>query len=127
MMSADISDGISLVAAVTAFLAYLEAKKATRQGRNLEALRKVVEAADKTETYIALGKHDRRKENELAELWSEAAFLISNVDKKLAFRLNMKSKFWRDPNTWTPEDDSRIDISLRTVRADAERLLEQVA
>ena len=121
-----VSDGISLVAAVTAFLAYLEAKKSTRQGHNLEALRKVVEAANKTETYITLGKNDREKENELAELWSEAAFLISKVDKGLAFRLNMKSQFWRDPNTWTQTNDNSVDISLHSVRLDAEKLLEGV-
>ena len=126
-MSVQISDGISLVAAVTAFLAYLEAKKATRQGHNIEALRKVVEAADKTETYIALGKNDRKKENELAELWSEAAFLISKVDKALSFRLNMKSRFWRNPTTWNHATNNGVDISLHSVRMDAERLLEQVA
>ncbi len=47
-MSDEISNWISLVSAVTAFLAYIEAKKVTRNSKTAETLRVVVEAAEKT-------------------------------------------------------------------------------
>ena len=91
----------------------------------------VVEAAEKTETYCTLRvegtDRDRRTENELAELWSHASVLVMRIDRKLAFRLSEKSRFWRDPVTWSTEQIERAGISLRSVKKDAERLLNVAA
>lgn len=130
-MSNEISNWIALTAAVTAFLAYLEAKKVTRNNKAIEALRIVIEAADKTETYCELraegADRNRRTEHELAELWSHASFMVRKIDRQLSFRLNDKSRFWRDPDTWSAEQIQRAGISLKSVKKEADRLLDKAA
>ena len=130
-MSNEISNWIALTAAVTAFIAYLEAKKITRNSKAIEALRIVIEAAEKTETYCVLraegANRNRRTEHELAELWSHASVMVRRIDRKLAFRLSDKSRFWRDPDTWSAEQIKRAGISLRSVKKDADRLLDKAA
>ncbi len=130
-MSSEISDWISLVAAITAFMAYLEAQKVTRNSKAIETLRIVVDAADKTETYCTLraegAERNRARENELAELWSHASTMVRRIDRNLAFRLHDKSRFWRNPETWDADEIRRAGISLSSVRMDANRLLDNAA
>jgi hypothetical protein len=126
-MVQDISNWISLVSAVTAFISYLEAKKATAKNSDIEVLRKIIEAANETESYLTLRaegqERDRSKENHLANLWAETSFLMIRIDRNLSLRLSDKSKFWRDPQTWEAQQTSSGDISLSSVRNDAEKLL----
>jgi hypothetical protein len=130
-MSNEISNWIALIAAVTSFMAYLETKKVTCNNMAIEALRIVIEAAEKTETYCRLRAEGaarvRRTENELAELWSRASVLVRKIDSKLAFRLGDKSRFWRDPDTWSDEQIQQAGISLQSVKKNAERLLDIAA
>ena len=130
-METEVSDWISLVALVTSFVAYLEAKKANRTGEAIAALTEVIDAAEKTQTYLqgrAEGKEkDREIEWQLAEKWSRAAFLISRVNKNLSVRLHEKSQFWRNPDTWEPDLRAFKDISLSSVTRDARRLMESYA
>ncbi len=126
-----VSDWISLVAAITAFLAYLEAKEANRTNDAMGALKIVIETSERTQTYLfkkADGEHqDRNFEHELAEQWATAAFLISKVSKDLSIRLSEKSRFWRNPDTWEPEMKAHGDISLETVTREAKRLMGSYA
>jgi len=130
-MSTEVSDWGTLLTCVIAFIAYLEAKKSNRTAEALSALRIVVEAAEKTETYCSLrddnGVRDHLKESELAELWSQAAFLIHRLDKNLSVRLHDKSRFWRAPDTWDAQSIRSADISLNSVRVDANILLKKYA
>lgn len=127
-MSGEVSDLISLVAMVTSFIAYLEAKKANNTNDAIGALTAVIEAAEKTDSYLhkrASGEdRNRNTEHTLAELWASAAFSISRIDKDLSVRLSAKSKFWRDPDTWDTSLRAHKDISLLSVRDDAQQLLE---
>ncbi len=130
-MPIDVSNWIALVSAVTAFISYLEAKKATNKSESIDVLRKIIEATNETETYLTLRsegqKRDRVTENRLANLWSEASFLMRRIDQNLSIRLNEKSRFWRNPEIWEISQSDNIDISLNSVRVDAENLLISIA
>lgn len=130
-MPSEISDWISLAALATSFIAYLKAKKANKTGVAIEALKEVISASEKTQTYLqarAEGKErDRATEYELAEKWSYASFLISRVDKGLSIRLDAKSKFWRNPETWDSDLRAHKNIDLDSVAADARRLMSTYA
>jgi len=130
-MAGEVSDWIALAALVTSFVAYLEAKKANKTGEAVEALGVVIDASEKTQTYLqkrAEGQdRNRDTEFELAEHWSQAAFLISRVNKDLSVRLNAKSQFWRNPDTWEIDMRPHRNISLESVTADAKRLIKSYA
>lgn len=130
-MAVEVTDLISLAALATSFIAYLEAKKAPKTAQAIEALTAVIDAAEKTETYLLkqqrTGHRDEQTEFQLAELWGNAAFLISRINKKLSVRLSAKSEFWRNPETWNIDARARPDISLASVRQDATRLMESYA
>ncbi len=52
-MATEISDWISLTALATSFIAYLEAKKAADSGAAVQVLTHVIDASEKTQTYLA--------------------------------------------------------------------------
>jgi hypothetical protein len=130
-MAGEVSDWIALAALATSFVAYLEAKKANKTGEAAEALAIVIVASEKTQTYLQMraegSERNRNTEYELAEHWSRAAFLISRINKDLSVRLNAKSQFWRNPETWKTDLRAYKDISLESVTADAKRLMESYA
>jgi len=130
-MVVEISGWISLIALVTSFVAYLEAKKATKIDEAKKALKLVIDASEMTQTYLqkrANGEdRDSGTEYSLAEHWSKAAFSISSVNKELSVRLSDKSKFWRNPDTWDSKLISEKNISLVSVTNDAKRLMESYA
>ncbi len=130
-MAGEVSDWIALAALVTSFVAHLEAKKSNKTGEAVEALGIVIDASEKTQTYLQMrnegGERNRGIEHELAEHWSRAAFLISRINKDLFVRLDAKSKFWRNPDTWETDLRAHKDISLESVTADAKHLMESYA
>jgi len=78
-MVGEVSDWISLAALVTSFVAYLEAKKTSKTVEGVEALSVVIDASERTQTYLQMRaegeERNRSTEYELAEHWSRAAFL----------------------------------------------------
>jgi hypothetical protein len=130
-MAAEVSDWISLTALVTAFIAYIEAKKAADSGAAVQALTYVIDASERTQTYLARRANgqprNRDTEWELAEMWSRAAFQISHINSELSVRLNAKSRFWRDPDTWDPTLRASKQIDLQSVANEARRVMRAYA
>jgi hypothetical protein len=130
-MATDVSDWIALTALVTSFLAYLEAKKVSKTSDAVEALTLVIDASEKTQTYLdkLAGGAERHNRTEygLAEDWSRASFLMSRINKDLSVRLSAKSRFWRNPDTWDAKAIADKNISLEAVTKDARRLMEAYA
>ena len=52
IIAGEISDWISLTVLVISFVAYLEAKKATKTGEAIETLKLVIGASEMTQTYL---------------------------------------------------------------------------
>ncbi|ENC9782872.1 hypothetical protein L4Z64_000939 [Pseudomonas aeruginosa] len=130
-MNVEISDWIALAALATSLFTYLESKKEHRTGEAISALTEVINASERTQTYLQAraGGMERNRETEwdLAECWSRAAFLISRVNKELSVRLDGKSRFWRDPETWSIDLRAHKDISLEKVAIDARKLMNSYA
>ena len=53
-MAIEISDWISLAALATSYIAYMEAKKDNKSAVAVEALSEVMDASEKTHTYLLL-------------------------------------------------------------------------
>jgi len=102
-MAIQISEWIALTSLATSFLAYFEAKKANQTSESVQALKVVINASERTQTYLrrlAVGQdRDRNIEYELAECWSSAAFLISIVNKEYPF-------------AWTQKVNSGVIVTL---------------
>ncbi len=130
-MAGEISDWVALTAAVTSFIAYIETKKTNKTKDAIEALRVVIDASEETQTYLqkrASGlKRNRETEYNLATQWSTAGFLMSRINKELSIRLSDKSRFWRNPDTWSSESITEKNISLVSVTDDAKQLMESIA
>ncbi|MGD1041499.1 MAG: hypothetical protein ABR913_00380 [Sedimentisphaerales bacterium] len=80
-----------------------------------EALTKLSEAV--TETRIILGKQRKQEiasedKERLSRLWSKAGIAISEFDRDLAERCDIKGVFWAGPENWTDKqiDDANIRI-----------------
>lgn len=130
-MTMEVSDWVALAALATSFVAYLEAKKTNRTGEAISVLTEVINTSEKTQTYLQ-GRtegmdRNRGVEWSLAESWSRAAFLISRINRDLSVRLDAKSRFWRDPDTWNVDLRAHKDISLEKVSLDARRLMASYA
>ena len=130
-MSEEVTSLMDVATFTVAFLAYLEARKGNKTPEAISALQKVIEASEKTETYLVMRtKGETRNivtEQNLAEIWSEASFLISRVNQELSRRLSAKSEFWRDPDAWDEAIRAHKDISLISVTDDAKKLLASYA
>lgn len=130
-MTMEVSNWIAIAALATSFIAYLESKKINQSGEAIKALTEVINASEKTQTYLlarteGMGR-SRETEWDLAERWSRAAFLISRINKELSVRLDAKSKFWRNPETWNTDLRAHKDISLEKVSLDARKLMASYA
>ncbi|MBS0042818.1 hypothetical protein KFE26_10945 [Shewanella sp. M16] len=130
-MAMEVSDWIAIAALATSFIAYLESKKANRTNEAISALTEVINASEKTQTYLQARtegmERNRETEWDLAERWSRSAFLISRINKELSVRLDAKSRFWRDPETWNVDLRAHKDISLEKVAIDARQLMASYA
>lgn len=124
----EVSDWVSIVALATSFITYLDTKKSANKATAVQALTYVIEASEKTQTYLVRrangAQRDREVEWELAEMWSIAAFQISRINQDLSIRLNAKSRFWRDPETWDTTLRAAKDIGLASVTNEARRVMQ---
>lgn len=130
-MPLQISDWIALTSLVTSFLTFVESKKSNKTNESVAALREVINASEKTQTYLQQRldglERDRNTEYLLAESWSQAAFLISRVNRELSVRLDAKSKFWRNRDTWESDLRAHKDIGLESVTNEAKRIMSMYA
>jgi len=130
-MNEEINSLLDIGTFIIAVMAYLEAKKGNQTPEAINALKEVINASEKTQSYLSKrnvgGSKDFDKEQELAELWSKASLLTSRINADLSVRLSAKSKFWRDPENWENSMRAYKDISLEGVTNDAKELLEKFA
>ena len=84
--------------------------------------REVSRAFHSTERYYAIRHAGQAQDNgsefEIAAQWEAAAILIEPIDKNLADRLALKSKFWREGGTWSDDQIRDAGIQLNRVRAE---------
>lgn len=118
-----VAEGLTVL--VSAILVYLQElqddKRFTEQQRQTARLA-LSRAFHATEGYYAQlaagGKEDPKREHEIAELWDAAAICIAPFNDKLANRLGLKSRFWREGAAWSDDQIKAANIQLEKVRRD---------
>src|SRR5262245_60233149 len=100
-----------------------------RRGKNrtkvYEAIEAINRAANRTTIYITKSiKGTYRSQQELSDLWLEAAKAVRELDNKLYFQLLGKAQYWSNPKGWPKERVKKARVSLREIKRESKRLLK---
>lgn len=79
-------------------------KKGTRINDKILAVTAMQRAINATEAYLTTSNRNYTPNDTLSNLWLDAFTAMIKIDKKLAFSLRQKSKFWSNPQKWIKED-----------------------
>lgn len=63
--------------------------------------------------------------NDLANIWMEAAKSVRDLNQPLWLRLMDKASYWSNPNDWTQEKIKQANITLDAIRIDAKKILDK--
>jgi hypothetical protein len=92
-----------------------------------QALVCIYAAANETKLYLAqlekTSRRVRKREEELARLWSKAAVPVRRFDADLANRCLLKSQYWVSPEKWKADDVTEKKIGIDAVYEKARELL----
>lgn len=118
---------LSLVSLAHSWLAKQSAERARRDAEYRTALDRLGTAVNATEFYL----HRRRegsprsedKESDLSALWDSAGRALRHINPTLARRCRIKGKYWADPAKWTSTQIDELDIRLKSVAMDLDRLM----
>jgi len=113
------------------WLGNLSRARQQRKRESIEALRAVVIAARHTQAYLReledTGQHDHATEANLAGLWTELGFRLSDLGlTKLAKRCDIRGRYWADPNILDADFLQRADIGLERMEQLARQLLAEI-
>jgi hypothetical protein len=119
MNAPEIMAGITVFDRILTAVGLLRAKKKERSERTDQALYALYTALNETEAYMSYlesgNKSDRKRELFIARLWSDASVPLRQVDRDLAERCFIKSRYWSKPSTWTELMINRKRIGLNQV------------
>ncbi len=120
-----------LIKHTSAWVTNLKRAKETRKQQSVNALRKVVIAAQKTAIYMRLlqegGKQSLEAEAELATLWTELSFALQDLGiDKLAKRCLIKGKQWANPTQLDKAFLDKADVGLEKMEQLANQLLSEI-
>lgn len=101
-----------------------------RQLQSLRAVNKVVSLVRKTMAYsrgLKAGKQDFNTEADLAAEWSELSFELAQLKlHALAKKCDLMSRYWANPEQFSPAFLAEADISFETVERLARDLTIQI-
>jgi hypothetical protein len=117
-----------LVKHTTIWVTNLKRAKDGRKQESIDALRKVVIAAQQTTVYIRqlreAGQQSHAKEAELAKLWTELGFALEDLGiNKLAKRCHINGIQWTDPSKMDKAYLEKADASLEKMEQLANQVL----
>jgi hypothetical protein len=87
-------------------------QKDKREEKYDNALIAVTTAVNKTRSYLRYledNPHDTTKEEQLAELWSDASIKLRRIDNNLAFDCHQKSYYWSNPESKMKQTVRKLD------------------
>lgn len=103
----------------------LVAKKGKKKEKVYEAIEAINKAANRTTIYITKSISGTYKsDQELSDLWMEAAKAVRELDNNLYFRLLGKAEYWSNPEDWPEERVKKAKISLLEIKREAKKLLQ---
>ena len=108
-------------------LDYFSRERHRRDDQMDSALAAIYAAANETKIYLArlekTGRRKRKREEELARLWSKAAVPVRRFDADLADRCLLKSQYWVSPDRWNADDVTEKKIGIDAIYEKARELL----
>jgi hypothetical protein len=103
----------------------LVAKKGKKKEKVYEAIEAINKAANRTTIYITKSISGTYKsDQELSDLWMEAAKAVRELDNNLYFRLLGKAEYWSNPEDWPEDRVQKARISLLEIKREAKKLLQ---
>jgi hypothetical protein len=119
MNAPEIMTVITVFDRILAAVGLLRAKKKERSERTDQALYALYTALNETEAYMSYlesgNEPDRKRELFIAKLWIDASVPLRQVDRDLAERCFIKSRYWSKRGTWTALMINRKRIDLNQV------------
>ena len=120
-----------LVKHTTIWVVNLKRAKETRKKQSIDALRKVVVAAQQTSIYVRqlreTSEKSHSKEAELAKLWTELSFALEDLGiTKLAKRCKINGMQWTDPSKMDQQFLEKADASLEKMEQIANQVLAEI-
>ncbi|MEE9332217.1 MAG: hypothetical protein V3U89_08310, partial [Methylophilaceae bacterium] len=117
-----------LIKHTTIWIANLKRAKNARKEESVDALRKVVIAAQQTTVYVRqlrdTGQQSHTKEAQLAERWTELSFALEDLKvSKLAKRCLINGKQWADPSSMSKDFLLKADAGLDRIEQLANLML----
>ena len=102
----------------------LVTKKGKKKEKVYEAIEAINKAANRTTIYITKSISGTYKsDQELSDLWMEAAKAVRELDTELYFRLLGKAEYWSNPEEWPEDRVKKAKISLLEIKREAKKLL----
>ncbi len=92
------------------FLDLVLTKRGTRLEKKIEAVSLMQKAINNTDAHLTLTKQEYLPNAILSNLWNDAFKSMLSVDRKIAIKLNQKSRFWSNPKKWIDEPASMESI-----------------
>lgn len=103
----------------------LVSKKGKKKEKVYEAIEAINKAANRTTIYITKSISGTYKsDQELSDLWMEAAKAVRELDDNLYFRLLGKAEYWSNPEDWPEDRVQKARISLLEIKREAKKLLQ---
>lgn len=103
----------------------LVSKKGKKKEKVYEAIEAINKAANRTTIYITKSISGTYKsDQELFDLWMEAAKAVRELDNNLYFRLLGKAEYWSNPEDWPEDRVQKARISLLEIKREAKKLLQ---
>ena len=126
-----IGDWLELLTHLKKWVSNLLRAGPKRKAESKEALRNVIRAVRKTETYVRHlregGTKSINTEEELSVLWTDLSFSLDDLNLKvLAKRCRIKGQYWADPSRFDQEFLDKAGTRLSDIERIARLALQEI-
>ncbi len=122
-----LAEFISALGLTDSVLDKVLSKRGTRITKKILAVTVMRKAINNTEAYLTRTNQDYSPNEALSNLWNDAFAAMLPIDKDLAWKLDDKSRFWSNPQSWINNDGAmELVPSLQELDEKCELLLVEL-
>ncbi|HPH85639.1 MAG TPA: hypothetical protein PLC48_09280 [Ferruginibacter sp.] len=101
-------------------------KKGKKRAKVYDAIEAINKAANRTSIFISKSISGTYKsDQELSDMWLEAAKTVRELDDDLYLRLLGKAEYWSNPEEWPDDKVKQVKSSLLEIKREARALLKK--